>query len=283
MTPRRFCTLVLLGCVVGLGAGCERATVYGTVVDERGELLPGVIVTVQRTREQDLSDAMGAYNIQFRPRGSHTLHYQKTGFTPAVLEVDVDAPRSVQAKAVEMWRVPLSAGVFMLRNYQFEPTTPVEIETFPFHEGEMLYGTQRDPEYITDNHAPIVILHRMPTFDVRLARLEERPFTVAGGEPVEDGPKAWVLADPLATDIAPVDEPEGLLRRLTFEVPLPPGVYAVHWGALLGHAATEKRIFMFQIVDPEAEAPEGTEDTADADEDTADEEETEPAPDNGGF
>lgn len=244
-------------CVILLAAaGCERATVHGTVVDERGQLLPGVIVTVERTREQDLSDAMGAYSIQFRPRGTHILHYQKTGFTPAMLELSIDSPRAVQANAVEMWRVPPNPGVFILRNYRYESTTPVEIEPLSIYEAGNLYGTQRDPEYLTENSAPIIILHRMPTFDVRFARMEERPIALGDQKPPEDGPRAWVLAEPLAADLTLIDEPQGLLQRLSFDAPLEPGVYAVHWGALHGYTATEARIFFFRVPDPEAPAEE---------------------------
>lgn len=277
MSLRRLVGLALGLLMVAAGAGCERATVYGTVVDERGELLPGVIVTVARTREQDLSDAMGAYAISFEPRGAHTLHYVKTGFTPAVLDLEITEPRSVQAKVVEMWRVPPNPGVFALRNYRYDPLTPVEIESFPIQDAGTLYGTQRDAEYVTDNQAPVIIMHRMPTFDVRFARLEERPLATADGKPIKDAPEAWVLAEPLATDVTAIDQPEGLLQRLTFTVPLEPGVYAVHWGALHGYTATEKRIFLFRVLGPdEVVAPEVEgETTAEDDEAAANEDEAE--------
>lgn len=253
------CPLILCAFAIALGAGCERASVHGTVIDERGDLLPGVIVTVERSREQDLTDAMGEYHIGFRPRGAHTLLFHKTGFTPAILELDVDGPRSVDAKAVEMWRVPIGAGVYVFNEFQFEATTPVEATPFPIQNAGSLYGTQRDPEYATANLAPVIILYRVPTFDARLARIEEQLIAREDGKADEDGPKAWVLAEPVAADLVPIDEPEGLLHRLSYDAPLTPGVYAVHWGALHGSTATEGRIFMFRILAPDEEIPTETE------------------------
>lgn len=243
--------------VIAVATGCERATVEGMVIDERGDRLPGVAVTVERTRDQALTNAMGEYAVTFRPRGSHVLGFHKSGFTPAVLKLDVDSPRTVQARNVEMWRVPPNGGVFIMQDFRFEATTPVEAMPYPILDKGTTYGTQRDAEYLTTNVEPLIVVYRLPTFDVRLARLEEQPQAMPDGTAIKDGPKSCVLAESIPVDLAPMDQPEGLLRRLTYENPLAPGVYAVHWGALLGHTSTDKRIFMFRILTPEeAAAPE---------------------------
>jgi hypothetical protein len=259
--------VLAVACLILASTGCERASVEGMIIDERGERLPGVVVSVEGTRDQALSNAMGEYTVQFRPRGPHVLDFHKSGFAPAMLELDVDGPRTVQARTVEMWRVPPNAGVFILDDFRFEGTTPVEVAPFPFENQVTAYGTQRDPEYFTENVEPIIIIYRLPTFDVRLARLEERPVAMPDGTAIENGPKAWVLAESLAVDLAPMDQPEGLLGRLVYDGPLDPGVYAVHWDALNGHTSIEARIFMFRILTPEeAAAPEVL--TEDPDEDS---------------
>jgi hypothetical protein len=235
--------LVALALVALAGVGCERATVEGVVIDERGDRLPGVAITVEGTRDQALSNALGEYRVQFRPRGNHLLQFRKTGFTPGILELEVLGPRTVSARTVELWRVPPYAGVFLVERYRFEATTPVEVTPFGIVDEETAYGTQRDPEYTSTNPYPVIILHRVSPFDVWLARLEERPTT--------EQSKAWVLAETIATNLAALDQPEGVLQQLKYQGALEPGVYAVHWGALFGSTQNEARIFTFRIATPE--------------------------------
>jgi hypothetical protein len=123
------------------------------------------------------------------------------------------------------------------------------------------------PEAITHLETPLIIAHKVPTYDLHCNRL----IAVKAADallPGADAPKpeaftrdAWVPADRIGMVARPIDEPGRLLVELRPDGPLQPGVYAIHWGAFEGYASIEASAYLFEVRPAvmEVEAPEPVE------------------------
>nr|WP_295921046.1 TonB-dependent receptor [uncultured Dyadobacter sp.] len=94
-------SLLCLGITQSLLA--QNATVKGKVTDEKGEMIPGVSVTVQGTQQGTLTDAEGAYVIQVS--GNATLVFSFLGYLKEEVAVanrsTVDVSLKTDTKALE--------------------------------------------------------------------------------------------------------------------------------------------------------------------------------------
>lgn len=261
---------------IGVLSACDRtALVRGTVLDVSGHGLPGVAVTLPGFEYQAVTNVLGRYSLRCAP-GALELHFIKTGYTSGRLTVEAKGPGSVDVTTVYLWPLPEGKGVYFFENYRYSSTTRCEPKRYAVKGAGTVYGTRIEPDLIwylpNDENGdarerPLIIAHKLPSYDIALTRLEE-----VDGMPVDDltadaiteaaaakfTEKIWIPAENCSIIVAPVDEPERILLDVHPIDPLAPGVYAVHWGALDGFASTEPRAFLFQIAPPlEIPEPEG--------------------------
>lgn len=230
--------------VILMLSACYRSGVSGVVRNTQGEALPGVVVQVPDEERQALTDARGHYRIKPSSSGS-ALDFSKTGYAPARLKVDPDTRRQATHGDIQMWRLPESAGVYLFGGHRYEQMSWVIPRQFFMSDGTVAYGTRSEAAAETHTSEPTILCYHTPRYDARLSRLIR-------ATPMQSGPKAaafdiWTAGGTIDADLVPVDQPQGMLRRLRIDRPLEPGTYAVHWGALEGYTTLDNRIFMFQI------------------------------------
>ncbi len=230
--------------------GCERNVIRGMVVDVKGDLLPGVAVSVAGTEFQGLTDALGRYTVAYEP-GALVLDFMKTGYTPGRLELEVNETRPVEASQVMLWPLPPNKGVYLFDDYQYRETYPTEPKAHVSHDGvERVYAVKRLGVVETTKREPTIICYRMRPYDVRMCRLEFSKVTVRAEKQVRQVP-LWIPVWTWPLSVGAIDEPERLLLHLNLPRPLEPGVYAVHWGALEGQTTLDSRVFIFSVVEEE--------------------------------
>ncbi|MCX5758148.1 MAG: hypothetical protein NTU83_06510 [Candidatus Hydrogenedentes bacterium] len=135
--------------------------------------------------------------------------------------------------------------VVLVENYRFRPMTTAEPKPFATETGPA-YGIRlMAPVEKTTELKPLIMCHKVPAYDIRLARL--RPVKATGPE---GGFDVWTVQTSIPVEVAPIDEPERYLVEIRIADPLKPGTYAVHWGALDGRKSTEPRAFLFAVEEP---------------------------------
>ncbi len=258
--------LALLGIGVAL-VGCDRTVaVRGAVLDVGQRALPGVAVVARGTEYDAVTDALGHYEIRCAP-GPIVLECIKTGYTPGRLEFMSSNTGSqglrlqfVQAVDVVLWPLPPGKGVYVFDRAQsrYQETTAVQAKPFLIKEGQegAVFGVQVAPELKITTDKPFLTSHKLPGYDVKLDKLKEvdaaLPATIAAPAFNE---RVWVRDTNIPMGAVPIDESSQVLIELRPIAPLAPGRYAVHWGALDGHTATEARVYLFEILPPDAPAP----------------------------
>jgi len=252
--------LALAGIAAAL-CGCGRTVaVRGAVVDVGKRALPGVAVVARGTEYDAVTDALGHYEIRCVP-GPIVLEYLKTGYTPGRLELmsaagDGQGFRLQFAQAVDivLWPLPPGKGVYVFEREQcrYLEATAVQAKPFLGKDGPV-FGVQTAPELKIATDKPFLMCHKLPAYDVKLDKLYEvdaaLPATMAAPAFTE---RVWVREANAPMGAAPIDESSQMLIELRPIAPLAPGRYAVHWGALDGHTTTEARVYLFEIVPPEA-------------------------------
>jgi len=267
-----------LTAVILVAAGCNECVVRGTVCDIQGEVIPGVAVTAGEDGGQTITDALGRYRIGHSP-GTFELQFRKTGYTSGCLRFDAMEAGKAEARTVSLWCLPRTSGVFLFDNYQYRPAFTTEPKSFKASDGRLLYGSLCWPGIErTVNPEPVLVTFRVPNYDVKLSRLKS--IEAAPMDMPANPQKVLVQDESLRVDAAPIDEPDERLWEIQLTQPLTPGLYAVHWGALDGYPNTDRRIFLFEIVDPaKSEVPAEVPEAADASaQEKTDEAEPEPAP-----
>ncbi len=88
----------------GFAQGLQTGTLRGTVRDQEGLVLPGVVVTAQSTALQGtrdaVTDANGTYVIRGLPPGRYFVSFQLSGFEELRLESGVDLGQATELEAV---------------------------------------------------------------------------------------------------------------------------------------------------------------------------------------
>lgn len=234
-------------CAVLCVPACNRPVIKGAVVNAEGEQLPGVAVNSVGNDFSDLTNVLGEYEVRFKP-GTVVLEFAKTGYTPARLEMRAESGAVVRPPVVEMWRLPIFSGVYLLEDFKYHEAPGLELKTFYTEDDDPVLGSRREITLATDKTEPLIVSFGMPRYDARLHRLKQIAARVAKGEDVLQ--PIWTAAESLPVDILPVDQPEGVLLQLRLAAPLEPGEYAVHWGAFEGYTTLDARIFPFRVVLP---------------------------------
>lgn len=239
-------TVVILAAI--LATSCNPCVVRGTVVDMKGEPIPGVSVSLDAGEPHALTDELGRYALSISP-GRVPLHFIKSGYTAGHLVLDVAEPRGVAANPVSLWCLPANTGAYLVENWKYVRMTASEPKPYTSTEKGLIYGIARLPETPrTTLQSPVVILYNLPSFDIKVCRL--RQVEAALLDSPGERQTVWAQEMVIGTRLRPVDEPERTLWEASLIDPLEPGVYAIHWGALQGQAENELRAFLFSVYDP---------------------------------
>jgi hypothetical protein len=228
-------------------ASCNRTSIEGVVYDVKGAPLPGVTVRAVPSDVETLTDALGHYSLLAQPNVVD-LDFMKNGYTSGRLELPELKTFTLRAGDVSLWILPQSSGVYLYENNRYKRAAPLEPERFGI-KNAVAFGASILPEMAeTDDPATMILCFKMPPYDVRMSKLHAvQAMSSQAGRGMQE---AWVQEASIPIEMAPVDEPERLLLQIRSPEKLTPGVYAVHWGALEGHNATDSRMFMFKCVDP---------------------------------
>lgn len=225
------------------------------VVDIAGEPLPGVAVSVHGTERQTVTSATGQYRLS-APVGYQQIEFFKTGYTPAQVVMEIAEPGAVEVPQTVMWPLPVSQGVFAFEGNRYRSLTRVEPKRFMVGDSAPVFGSRKGAETFIDPKAiPMLIVYRLPGYDMQLSRLRSIEATPAEAVDSAAGYQVpiWTTEARLPMHTQPVDQPLGILVQAIPDVPLTPGDYAIHWGGYDGHFTTDARAYLFRIL-PEAEA-----------------------------
>ncbi len=255
----RLGVIAVLVCVVAAAlGGCDRtAVIRGVVEDVSGETLPGVAVAAPDAGLQAVADGRGNYRLRCPPGPIH-LTYIKTGYTTGHLTVTVPGPGPAEAPAVTLWPLPPGKGIYRFSpEFRYHELTRAKPQRYVGKETGPCFGVKAAPGLVFEDTNPMLMAFRTPSYDVRLCRLERiaaaRPQTATAPADLPEEAffeRVWAPAEVLPVHLQPVDEPEKLLYELRLLAPLDPGVYAVHWGALEGHAQpveAGQNVFLFRV------------------------------------
>lgn len=253
--------------VAALLSGCPReATLHGDttdangaprpgVVDISGHGLPGVAVSIYGVDRQAVSDALGQYSLT-APRGAQQLDFIKTGYTPARVIVELEGKKSLEVPQAVMWPLPDSQGIYAFDNERYRSLTRVEPKRYLAGETQSVFASKKGAEtFIDPQNMPMLIVYRLPGYDLQLCRLHQRELTPADAGPSAKGytVPVWTVETKLAMHSRPVDSPQALLTEVVPDSALAPGDYAIHWGAFDGFGSTDARAYLFTIVGENAE------------------------------
>jgi len=228
------------------GTSCDTNMVVGAVETHQGERLPGVVVTVEGTRFQAMSNAQGVYKV--RHDGSPVvLRYFKTGYAPGILEPTVTPEGRVEAEALPLWRLPVSHGVWLYDDFNYSRARPVEPDRVSLADQSVTFGVSRPSDVDTDVDIPfIVIFGRLPTYNISLSKLDMVEVPI---ENLDDQTEiVWIPVRDIPVSARPLDKPEGKLVHVRLFEPLEPGNYAVHWGALKEASPLDPRAYLFNVL-----------------------------------
>jgi len=253
----------------------HEAWLRGQVVDVSGQALPGVVVSASGTESEALTNALGEYSLGAFT-GRMQLEFFKTGYTPARLEITIDAMGVTEAPQVALWPLPIGEGVYLFQDYHYRQTNHPRPNQYEVEELGTAFGTPVNPELVIpwtdpalapDKNPPLMIGHKVPAYDARMYKMRRAnaaPIHPGTGEAaVENDEKTqyletiWVAENSVAIRSTALDEPARLLVELRAVSPLQPGVYAIHWGALDGYDSIEPRIFLFALEARPEETEEG--------------------------
>lgn len=217
--------------------------------------MPGVAVSAEGSQAQALTDGLGEYAIAYTP-GRVILTFAKTGFTSGRLEIDATDAQGVNATDVQLWRLPMSKGVYLFEAPEYTrlgTTVPVRYQTKGLG---TLYGIEKWQDVATLNKTPLLIAYRTSQYEARLYRLELLEFEVDDAKRKDSKVKAWVPVEAIQVAMTAIDEPLRQLMQVRYDGELNPGIYAVHWGSLDGQAQIENNsAYLFRIPATEGEAP----------------------------
>lgn len=243
-----FYVFVLIGLLVIL-TGCPSNVIEGTVMDVKGDTLPGVVVSVAGTGSEVVTNTLGKYKIGYVP-GTIQLKFAKTGYTPGELDLGV-ITSNIPAVPVTLWPLPQNRGVFIFDNNRYYSTTNFEPQSFITEKIGSVYGSRKIPETITYRTEPMIVCYKMIRSGISCSRLEKRSVKPIGLGSKSPPIEIIVPTATITIEQVPIDEPEHRLVQLRFAESLKPGMYAIHWGALRGYTTTDKRIFTFIVANSE--------------------------------
>lgn len=268
-------------CIVLFGCG-QTSRIKGITTDVSGAELPGVVIRVVGTAHEGFSNANGAYSFRSLP-GELELEISKTGYAPVHRSITAPSLGVFNMDPIQLWPLPPAEGVYTFYRYHYEATERPRANRYLVENEGIAFGTPvepgivipyADPKSNPELNPPRLIAHRMPVYDARFCRLRKVKATAAQSTSVKAKDNknkklsytedVWVADESIPLISTPLDEPERLLMELCPTMPLEPGAYAIHWGALDGYDSIDHRAFLFSVIEEneeeDKENEEGTDD-----------------------
>jgi len=194
---KNFRHIVFLTFALFILQGCDPlVNVSGTVVDTKGEALPGVGIAVKGAEYQAVSNGVGRYTLRIPPNPV-VLEFVKTGYTPAEISVPIGGTGAVEVENALLWPLPGRKGVYLFEGYRYRDCTHAETRRYmriELKDGKEvvvdsppLFAVKRKPDTKTRStffevgargETPMLIAHKLPPYDVELNRLEEREAAI---------------------------------------------------------------------------------------------------------
>lgn len=246
--------------LVLLCSACNHSvTIQGCVKDVQKNTLPGVAVSVLGSENEAITTGVGAYTLAVVP-GPLELVFIKSGYTTGHMTLDATGNDAINDAI--LWPLPPGKGVFLFEDFKYRDTTRAEPKRYIAKDTGPIMGTKIEPETATLTESPMIVCHKLPSYDLHLYRLDIRDaaLSLPGNTPPNEknkkvetlySEKIWAPVDNIPVVATPIDEPEQTLFDIHPATSLEPGTYAVHWGALDGHSTTEPHIYLFKIAAPE--------------------------------
>lgn len=185
-----------------------------------------------------------------------------------------------------LWPVPSQEGSYLVDKGRFRPLESALPAHFILRDGSITSALAVTPSVLVHDllfaGGPDVypdpaadrflIAARMPFQETRVWRLRRESATpadtlssrkhagvkitksssdVASGKLPDDFfyQNVWVADQRVSIALRPVDPPDNTLYLIIPVEPLPPGVYAVHWGGITGTGTLEQRVYLFAVAD----------------------------------
>ena len=236
-------------------ASCGRAGIQGMVVDINGEAVPGAAVMVLGTDYYTHTDGTGRYTIGYAP-GHVELRFAKSGYTPGRLVMDVAERRQVKATQVLLWCLPPSPGVHFFEKGQFTQIIEATPKRYLTKERGVFFAIPKRPPTPAPSQQPVIVCYKMPAYDVAMSKLDPVRATSNEEESAGTEEDVWASGASVPVSVIPVDDVDKLLFQVSYSEALAPGLYAIHWGSLKGHAATNPNAYIFEVAGPNPPPPE---------------------------
>ena len=206
--------------------------INGTTLDQDGNLLSGVRVTIDGFEGETITGQEGFYQIDCKP-GEFQVRFEKPGYTWMAIRFDVPDEMLIPAPPVILRVLPPAPGVYVYWNGQFQKIEP--------NDALRHLRTQDPPDciYAPEARTGAVVRHRQPT--IALFGVETLPKRVSvsrlsAGSPGADPWGFSRLEERVRAKISRFNH-EPNFAIVEFEEPLDEGNYAVHWGDLDGERA----------------------------------------------
>lgn len=221
--------------------------VYGIVTNPEGETLPGVSVRLTNNSEVSaITNVLGEYRLNTKP-GRHSIQYAKSGYTLVNTDLVLEKTSSRLLPKIKMWNLPPGNSVFFYNKTLYTPTTWLKPKRYFMADNGPSFGTTRDPDLLTDESMPFIVCYRMPRYDARLTRLQQRKAQLPQDETQTFD--VWVPSGTISVNLDPVVPSDPSLLKVKLYEHLEPGRYALHWGALDGYTTIDDRMYMFEILE----------------------------------
>ena len=248
-----------------------------------------VTASAEESLRPGLSDPLGRYRLRVSGFPKSVV-FMKSGYTRVLLPVPTATGGLWyrMTETPRLWPVPSMEGVYLAERGRFRPLDSALPAHFILHDGSIIPALAVTPSVLLD--APLfvggpdvfpepatdrfLIAARMPFQETRLWQLRRESATPAdvlssrkragvnkSGSPEDAAAKkqssddtfyqtVWVADERVSVSLRPVDAPDNTLYVIVPAAPLPPGVYAVHWGGITGNGALEQRVYLFAVPDP---------------------------------
>ncbi len=126
----KFIFLCLLMAISMVSAYAQNGTVQGKIMDDEGQVAPGINVSVQGTTIGTIADANGSYSLSV-PAGKQKLQFSGVGYKTVVQEVDVVAGQTTTVEVTISLGVELVSDIIVTASRQpirkVEATTAIDI------------------------------------------------------------------------------------------------------------------------------------------------------------
>jgi hypothetical protein len=106
----RSAVLLTLSVVAGVPTDAGAQQIRGKVIDNFGQGIGGVRVSIVGSAYQASTNSSGAYEIRYAP-GTFTVSFQRVGYTPGTLPLSLASPTAFPAQTITLHLIPPLNGV----------------------------------------------------------------------------------------------------------------------------------------------------------------------------